>query len=210
MNNGVNYTIISRPSYITFECPFCHEEVEVNFEEVDFNTDYWGDGAWCDCPECGEEVELDDYEYDQENNIMKAYLVEQPAIDWCQDYAMVIIAEDERHAERKARVSSDDFKKCQEITITEIDMNEEQCVLTANTGAQENNYMADRQTKTIQWTINLPMDFPSDWDDDMIEFHLNESSWCCSNLISELEKYDEKNGCICGICEAKVAEKIVE
>ena len=60
----VNYTIISRPSYITFECPFCHEEVEVNFEEVDFNTDYWGDGAWCDCPECGEEVELDDYEYD--------------------------------------------------------------------------------------------------------------------------------------------------
>ena len=67
--------------------------------------------------------------------------------------------------------------------------------------------MADRQIKTIQWTINLPMDFPSDWDDDMIEFHLNESSWCCSNLISELEKYDEKNGCICGICEAKVAEK---
>ena len=66
--------------------------------------------------------------------------------------------------------------------------------------------MADRQTKVIQWTINLPMDFPSDWDDDMIEFHLNESSWCCSNLISELEKYDEKNGCICGICEAKVAE----
>lgn len=46
------------------------------------------------------------------------------------------------------------------------------------------------------------------WDDDMIEFHLNESSWCYSNLISELEKYDEKNGCICGICEAKVAEKI--
>ena len=75
MNNGVNYIIISRPSYITFKCPFCHEEVEVNFEEVDFNTDYWGDGAWCDCPECGEEVELDDYEYDQENNIMKAYLV---------------------------------------------------------------------------------------------------------------------------------------
>ena len=47
--------------------------------------------------------------------------------------------------------------------------------------------MTGRQTKTIQWTINFPMDFPSDWDDDMIEFHLNESSWCCSNLISELE-----------------------
>ena len=66
---------------------------------------------------------------------MKVYLVERPATNWCQDYAMVIIAEDEQHAERKARVSSDDFKKCQEITITEIDMNEEQCVLIANTGA---------------------------------------------------------------------------
>ena len=66
---------------------------------------------------------------------MKAYLVERPVSGWCQDYAMVIIAKDEQHAERKARVSSDDFKKCQEITITEIDMNEEQCVLIANTGA---------------------------------------------------------------------------
>lgn len=66
---------------------------------------------------------------------MKAYLVEQPTSGWCQDCAIVIITEDERHAERKARVSSDDFKKCQEIIITEIDMNEEQCVLIANTGA---------------------------------------------------------------------------
>lgn len=34
---------------------------------------------------------------------MKAYLVERPISDWCQDYAMVIIAEDERHAERKSK-----------------------------------------------------------------------------------------------------------
>lgn len=66
---------------------------------------------------------------------MKVYLVERPAGDWCQDYAMIIIAKDERHTERKARVSSDDFRKCQEIIVTEIDMNEEQCVLRANTGA---------------------------------------------------------------------------
>ena len=66
---------------------------------------------------------------------MKAYLVKRPASCWCQDYAMVIIAEDERHAERKARVSSDDIKKSQEITITDIDLNEKMCVLRANTGA---------------------------------------------------------------------------
>lgn len=66
---------------------------------------------------------------------MKIYLAKRPAKDWCQDYAMVIIAEDEQHAERKARVSSNDFKKCKEITITEINMNKEQCILIANTGA---------------------------------------------------------------------------
>lgn len=64
--------------------------------------------------------------------------------------------------------------------------------------------MIDKQIRTIQWTINLPMDFPLDWDNKMIEFHLSESSWCCSNLIKELKKYDEENGCICGICEVKV------
>lgn len=58
--------------------------------------------------------------------------------------------------------------------------------------------------KTIDWHISLPMDFPEDWDNEMIEFHLNESSWCCDNLIDLLEKYSKENGCICNICEAKV------
>lgn len=61
---AIDYTIISKPSYIRFECPHCEEEVEVGFKEVDFKTDYWGDGAWVNCPECGREVELDNYEYD--------------------------------------------------------------------------------------------------------------------------------------------------
>lgn len=29
----------------------------------------------------------------------------------------------------------------------------------------------DRKVKTIRWEIKLPMDFPNDWDDEMIEFH---------------------------------------
>ena len=67
---------------------------------------------------------------------MKVFLVQRTdRVEWCQDYAMVVVAEDERHAERRARISSDDFKKCQKIEITEIDITEEQCVLIANTGA---------------------------------------------------------------------------
>lgn len=61
---GVNYIIISKPDYIQCECPHCKEDIEVDFSEVDFRTDYWGDGAVVTCPKCDEDVDLDDYEYD--------------------------------------------------------------------------------------------------------------------------------------------------
>ena len=66
---------------------------------------------------------------------MKVFLVKRSNADWCEDYAMVVVAEDELHAERKARLSSDDFKKCKHISIEEIDLSEERCVLKANVGA---------------------------------------------------------------------------
>ena len=68
----------------------------------------------------------------------------------------------------------------------------------------KDDYM--KQNKTIRITIDLPMDFPKDWDSEMIEFHLNESSYCCDNLIREIEKYSEENGCICMITECKVID----
>ena len=44
---------------------------------------------------------------------MNVYLVELPVgeYSWGDDYTMVVVAEDELHAERKARWSSDNFKK---------------------------------------------------------------------------------------------------
>ena len=53
-----------------------------------------------------------------------------------------------------------------------------------------------KQKKTIRITIDLPMEFPEEWDDQMIEFYLNESSYCCDNLVDELNKYSEEHGCI--------------
>ena len=61
---GVDYTIISKPDKVTFVCPSCGEDIKLPFTDVDFNTDYWGDGGWATCPECDTEVELDNYEYD--------------------------------------------------------------------------------------------------------------------------------------------------
>lgn len=66
---------------------------------------------------------------------MRLFLVDHPSATWCDDYSMAILAEDEKHAERRARLSSGDYKDAQDLTIREIDLNEEQCVLIANVGA---------------------------------------------------------------------------
>ena len=66
---------------------------------------------------------------------MKVFRVnKKDKISWCMDYSMVIIAKDELHAERCARLNSDDFKKAK-LEVTEINLDTEQCVLVANTGA---------------------------------------------------------------------------
>lgn len=64
------------------------------------------------------------------------------------------------------------------------------------------------KTRTVKISINLPMNFPEDWDDNMINFHLNDSSWCWSNIIDKIKEYAESSGgCICGICSGEVVPK---
>ena len=66
---------------------------------------------------------------------MKVFRVnKKDKISWCMNYSMVVIAKDELHAERCARLNSDDFKKAK-LEVTEINLDTEQCVLVANTGA---------------------------------------------------------------------------
>lgn len=68
---------------------------------------------------------------------MKVYLVELPygSYSYCDDYAMVVIAKDEKHAERKARWSSDSFKSAKKINISEISLDKEDVILKANVEA---------------------------------------------------------------------------
>ena len=66
---------------------------------------------------------------------MKVFRVnKKDKLSWCMDYSMVVIAKDELHAERCARLNSDDFKKAK-LEVTEINLDTEQCVLVANMGA---------------------------------------------------------------------------
>lgn len=45
-----------------------------------------------------------------------------------EDYEMIIIAEDKKHAERRARWSSYDFKNSKNLKITEIPLDEERVI----------------------------------------------------------------------------------
>lgn len=59
-----DFHISVKPVSIEFECPHCHEEVKIHWNNLNV-PEYWGDD-WgeVDCPECEESVKLGDYEYD--------------------------------------------------------------------------------------------------------------------------------------------------
>lgn len=65
---------------------------------------------------------------------MKVYLITRKAT-WCEDDAMVVIAEDKIHAERRARWSSRHFNDEKNLKIKEIKLDTEQTVLISNMGA---------------------------------------------------------------------------
>ena len=67
---------------------------------------------------------------------MNVYLAELLSDEYTygDDYAMVIVAEDELHAERKARWSSDSFKQAKKINISQVSLDTEAVILKANMG----------------------------------------------------------------------------
>ena len=48
--------------------------------------------------------------------------------------------------------------------------------------------------RSVRFEIILPMEFPDHLDDWDINFSLNESSWCMSNLIDMLQEYEREHG----------------
>lgn len=60
----VDFTIISRPDHIHLECPFCNEEIEVDWNDVDVPECWSDDWGYIECPECEKEIKLGEYDYD--------------------------------------------------------------------------------------------------------------------------------------------------
>ena len=67
-DNRIDITVISRPSYITIECPHCGEEINIEYNDfLGMMTHYYYED-WIDevieCPECGKEVTIGSVEWD--------------------------------------------------------------------------------------------------------------------------------------------------
>lgn len=74
----------------------------------------------------------------------------------------------------------------------------------APVGTEHNAGCVQRsRTVVIEARITLVREVPEDWDQQSIESQLNESSWCASNIIDDLEKLNTDEHCLCGHFEAR-------
>lgn len=61
----------------------------------------------------------------------------------------------------------------------------------------------------VKFSVEVEVTAPlaEGFDDDWVNHHYNESSWCGSNLISLLEQVEqESDGCLCSVVSAKVVD----
>lgn len=64
----------------------------------------------------------------------------------------------------------------------------------------KHNCVIRKKTVVVKLEIELVRTVPEDWDKQFIEFYLNDSSSCQSNLLGELKELSERlpNECVCG------------
>ena len=52
----------------------------------------------------------------------------------------------------------------------------------------------------VRYTMEIEIVVPHDWDEHMIDFHRNDSSWCASNAVEDIKDYVDRMGedeCLC-------------
>jgi len=62
----------------------------------------------------------------------------------------------------------------------------------------------------VRYSFEIEIDVPHFWDEGLIDFRLNDSSWCADNAIEEIGKYREASGdeCLCGIFEGRFIDVV--
>ena len=74
----------------------------------------------------------------------------------------------------------------------------------AKVGEQHKEECVIRErTVNVDFVIHAVMSVPETWDEDQINWHYNEGTWCASNLLRILANRDDDDRCLCSITEAK-------
>ena len=66
-------------------------------------------------------------------------------------------------------------------------------------GEHKKGCVIRQRTVTIEMTIKFPISVPEDWDEESINFHRNNSTWCADNVLPELEREAKRSGCLCSV-----------
>lgn len=86
------------------------------------------------------------------------------------------------------------------VTKYDCRSNEDKCFYCPSTLGEKHHYECVCITKKvlIRAEIEYEVEVPKSWGQDDIEFKYNDSSWCSGNLIEDLRKLAQKDGCLCG------------
>lgn len=68
IDKTINIEVETVPKWIRFNCPYCLEDIEIDYDEFedDMPTNYWGDweGNEVECPTCGHKLKINCVDYD--------------------------------------------------------------------------------------------------------------------------------------------------
>lgn len=57
-----DFFIISKPTEIQLTCPYCNEEINIPWFDIDEPSDWGDDWGWVECPICNKVIKLGDHE----------------------------------------------------------------------------------------------------------------------------------------------------
>ena len=68
VDNNINIGVVTTPKWIMFNCPYCNDDIELDYDDFESTmvSDYWGDweGSEVECPTCGHKLKINCVDYD--------------------------------------------------------------------------------------------------------------------------------------------------
>ena len=66
------------------------------------------------------------------------------------------------------------------------------------------------RTVVVRATIEYVVSVPANWLRENIEFHRNDSSWCCGNMVNELTALKDGGDCLCSRVQFEYVREATE